>query len=80
MPLIKAPLWTLVVKYKQMCTPIFHLVSLYTWELNFGQTEWDKIEVLLGMFYRTIWGLGEPQKNMMRSHWVNIGNKIPLAT
>jgi hypothetical protein len=27
----------------------FHLFSLYTWELNFGQTIWDhKIQVLLG--------------------------------
>jgi hypothetical protein len=48
-----------------MCTPIFHLFSLYTWELNFGQTKWDKIEVLLGTFYGTTWELGEPQKNMM---------------
>jgi hypothetical protein len=25
------------------------LFNLHTWELNFGQTIWDKIEVLLGI-------------------------------
>ncbi len=32
------------------CAPLF---SLYTWELNFGQIIWDKIELVLG----TSWGI-----------------------
>ncbi len=44
---------------------VLHLFSLYSWELNFGQTLWNKSEVLLG----TSWELGEPYKNKMRTHW-----------
>jgi hypothetical protein len=39
--------------------------------LNFGQTIWDKIEVLLG----TSWELREPQLNTLRTYWEHIGNK-----
>jgi hypothetical protein len=52
---------------------IDHLFSLYTWELNFGQTIWDKSEVLLGRSWRRIW---EPCENMMRTHWEQ-GKWIP---
>jgi hypothetical protein len=38
-----------------MCTPRFHLFNLYTWELNFGQTIWDKTQVLLGTSWEHIW-------------------------
>jgi hypothetical protein len=34
---------------------LLDLFSLYTWESNFRQTIWDKIEVLLGMSWGTIW-------------------------
>jgi hypothetical protein len=34
-----------------------NLFSLYTWELNFGQTLWDKTEVLLAMCRGTSWEL-----------------------
>jgi hypothetical protein len=43
-----------------MCTPGFHLCRLYPGELNFGQTIWDKNQVLLG----TSWGI-----------WEHLGNK-----
>jgi hypothetical protein len=49
MPPIEAPLWTPSCKIKQMCTLGFHLFSLYTKELNFRQTIWDKTQVLLGI-------------------------------
>jgi hypothetical protein len=44
-----------------------YLFSLYTRELNFGQTISDKIEVLLGMHYGTTWELEEPQGNHVRN-------------
>jgi hypothetical protein len=44
-----------VAKLSQMYSPIANLLGLYTWGLNFGQTIWDKIEVLLGMPSRTCW-------------------------
>ncbi len=46
-PQMEAPVWTPVAKYKEMCSHGFHLLSLYTWELNFGQTICDKTQVLL---------------------------------
>jgi len=39
-----------------------YLFSIYTWELNSGQTIWDKAEVVLGTFW-------EPFGNMIRTHW-----------
>jgi len=69
---IETSLWTLVTKCKQMCCPMAHLFSLYTWKLNFGQTIWDKIEVLLVLWrtsWETTWQLGEPNGNMMRTQW-----------
>jgi hypothetical protein len=48
MPAIEAPLWTQVVKFKQMSTLGFDLFSVYTGQLNFGQIVWDKTQVLLG--------------------------------
>jgi hypothetical protein len=62
---IEAPLWTPVTKWIQICLPLPYLFSLHTWELNFGQTIWDKIEVRLW----TTWELEEPCENMMRTHW-----------
>jgi hypothetical protein len=41
----------------------FHLCSLYTWKLNFGQTIWDKIEVLP---FGTLWEI---------YIWEQFGNK-----
>jgi hypothetical protein len=35
----------------------FHLFNLYTWELNFGQTIWDKTQVLLETSWGTLWEL-----------------------
>jgi len=72
-PQIEAPLWTPSCKKKkkkQICSIRFHLFSLYTWELNFRQTIWDKAEVQIGnivgeMHLRTLWELG----NLMRTHW-----------
>ncbi len=43
-----------------------HLFSLFTWELSFGQTIGDKIEVLLGTFQGE--NLGESFGNLMGTH------------
>ncbi len=57
--LMEAPLWTPVAKYKQMYSHITLFFSLYTCELNFGQTIWGKTQVLLGtswgQHFRTLW-------------------------
>jgi hypothetical protein len=37
--------------------------------LNFGQTIWDKIEVLVGTSSETTWELEEPQENMLKTCW-----------
>jgi len=50
MPPIEAPLWTPTCKIKIKCAPLDF--SLYTRELNFVQTIWNKTQVLLG----TSWG------------------------
>jgi hypothetical protein len=47
-----------------MCTPALHLFTLFKGELNFGQTIWDKNQVLLG----TSWG------NTLGT-WEHDGNK-----
>jgi hypothetical protein len=46
----------------------FHLCSLYTWELNFGQTIWDKTKVLpfgtsWGIYLGTVWEQEKKTKN-----------------
>jgi hypothetical protein len=52
-----------------MCTLGFHLFSLYTWELNFGQTIWDKTQELLGtswgMHLGTFWEQGKNTKESL---------------
>ncbi len=53
--------------------------SLFTWELNFGQTIWAKSEVLLGTSWRTNWELGKPYGNMMIENKEE-KQKIPLPT
>ncbi len=50
---------------RNKCSPDSYLFSLYTWELNFGQTVWDKTQVLLG----TSWGIH------LRTFWELDGNK-----
>jgi hypothetical protein len=74
MPLIEAaPLWNPSCKIENKCAPLqFYLFSLYTWELNFGQTIWDhKTQVPLGtcsgMHLGTVWELNG---NMLGTHWV----------
>jgi hypothetical protein len=62
---IESPVSTPAAKQKFMCSFRYHLFSLYTWELNFGQTIWDKIEVLLGTSYGTYLG----------TWWEHISNK-----
>jgi hypothetical protein len=53
-----------------MSTLDFHLYSSYTGELNFGQTIWDKTQVLLGTSSGTHLGtLREPFGNMLGTHW-----------
>jgi hypothetical protein len=42
-----------------------NIFSLHTWELNFGQTIRDKIEVLLGTSREIIWELEEPFGNLI---------------
>jgi hypothetical protein len=55
---------------KNKCIPqtIAHLLSLYTWELNFGQTIWDKTNMLLGkswgIYLKTFW---EHDKNTLKT-------------
>jgi len=44
-----------------------YLLSLYTWELNSGQTIWDKAEMVL----RTLWELFG---NIMRTDWEHENN------
>jgi hypothetical protein len=43
--------------------------------MNFGQTIWDKFEMLLRTFLKTTWELGELQGNMMKRCWEHIRNK-----
>jgi hypothetical protein len=50
-----------------MRTLEFYLCSLYTWELNFGQTTWDKTHVLWG----TSWG-------MHLGTWEHDGNTLEI--
>jgi hypothetical protein len=65
MPSIEAPLWTPSCKLKQICTPGFHLFSLYTGELNFGK--------LYGIKPRCCWErLGG---TTVGTHWELDGNK-----
>ncbi len=59
---IEPPLWTAKCKVENKLT---HLLHLYTWELNFGQTVWDISEVLSGTFWWPTWELGEPFGNFM---------------
>ncbi len=75
---IEAPLWTPVTKQLQMCSPMTHLCSLYTWELNFGQTICDKSEVLLQKYWGITW---EPHGNMTGTHWEQGGknNNVPSS-
>jgi hypothetical protein len=50
-----------------------YLFSLYTWELNFRQTVWDKSNVLL----RTSWGITwEPFGNLIRTSWEHDENTL----
>jgi hypothetical protein len=61
---MEAPLWTSQLENRNKCIsqqPIY-LFSLYTWELNLGQTLWDKIKVLLGTSR-------EQNENMLGTHW-----------
>jgi hypothetical protein len=60
---IETPFWTISHKIERNVLPITHLFNLYTWELNFGQTIWDKSEVLFGEqlgnlwnYFKTSWG------------------------
>jgi hypothetical protein len=46
-----------------------NLLSLHTWELNFGQTIRGKIEVLLGTSGGTIWELGNVTVTNWETHW-----------
>ncbi len=62
-----------------------YLFNLYTWELNFGQTIWDKREVLLGTIWGTPWELGEPpwehDENTLRTHDLRlVWKQLPLQT
>jgi hypothetical protein len=41
----------------------FHLFSLYTGELRFGQTMWDKTQILLGTSWGTHWKQVKKTKN-----------------
>ncbi len=91
---IEAPLWTPRCKLK--LNPSYnmsaYIFSLYTWELSFGQTIWDKTQVLLGiswgMHLKTLWKLGNPLRiwelieNMMGTHWEKgrKQKKIPVFT
>jgi len=49
-----------------------YLFSLYTWELNFGQTICNKTEVLLGTCWGTHWKIG----NLLRTWWEHVGEHI----
>jgi hypothetical protein len=63
-----------------MGSPRFHLSSLCTWELNFGQTIWDKTQVLLGtsweMHVGTFWEL-DRNKGKTKSK-IKIPDPYPL--
>jgi hypothetical protein len=47
-------------------------------ELNFGQTKWDKSNVLLGMFLETTWELGEPFGNLITTPWEHDRNTLGI--
>jgi hypothetical protein len=63
------------LQIKTNVLPMAHLFSIYTWKLNFGQTVWDKSEVLLGTFWGTTWKPGAPCANPMETHRKPDGNK-----
>jgi hypothetical protein len=65
---IETPFWTISHKIERNVLPITHLFNLYTWELNFGQTIWDKSEVLFGNIWGTTWELMELFQNLMGTH------------
>jgi hypothetical protein len=67
----EAPLWTTSCKIDTNVLSMVYLFSLYTWELNFGQTIWDKTEVLWGAFRVTTWEPGE----LMGTHTEHDENK-----
>ncbi len=70
MPPIEALLWTPVVKkWKKECTLRFHLFSLCTGKLNFGQTIWDKTQVLLGTSWELHLGTHWEQRNKTQNPW-----------
>ncbi len=54
-----------------MYSLLAYYFSSYSRELNFGQTIWDKIEVLLGT-WGTSW---EHDKNLLGTHWEQAGKK-----
>jgi len=48
------------------CAPLMaHLFNFYIWELNFGQTICNKIDMLLKCLGEQLGGLGEPFENHM---------------
>ncbi len=65
---IEAPLYTAGCKIKT------NMLNLDTWELNFGQTIWDKTEVLLRIFWGTTWELGQLFGNLMGTNCEHDGN------
>ncbi len=66
---IEAPLWITSCKIETNVLPMAYLFSLCTWELNFGQTIWDKTKVIWGTFWVTTWEPGEPYGNTYRAWW-----------
>jgi hypothetical protein len=82
---MEVPLWTPNCKIDKLYSHIANLFILYTWELNFGQTIWDKIEMLLGTPYLKnnlgTWGISlEDDENMFGTRKKNQKITPPTPT
>jgi hypothetical protein len=49
-----------------------HLINLYKWKLNFGQTIWDKFDAPLGTYWGIFW---EPDQNPIKHDGNTLGTR-----
>jgi hypothetical protein len=66
-PIESASLVLALIKQKKTFYSRAHLFSLYPLELNFGQTVWDKTEVLFGTLGEQLGNLDNPMGNTLRT-------------
>jgi hypothetical protein len=66
-PIESASVDLALIKQKQAFYSVAHFFSLYSSELNFGQTVWDKTEVLFGTLGEQLGNLDNPMGNTLRT-------------